>query len=436
MKKLTTSVACAILALCLTHSAFAPSAYAQGADSTFKPSGKFSMQFFSDYDYVLSADTGGMASSKVPKGGTYYTPLDPKNANSQGGIWQKFYQAFDIRRVYLGYDYQMSPNVSAQLLLSHENGTLANNASIVTGVTPTTDTVTKDVKSVATTKTTLPTSSSGDIVLDGNRGFYLKAANVQFKNWIPMSTVIFGQQGTAVFGVAEAIWGYRSVEKTIADMRGNAQSNDLGIQVKGNIDDGKNYGYSVMISNGNGAKQESDKFKKLAIDLNGMFMDKHIALDVYYDMMGTTDTSTNTTLKATLGYISDPVSVGVEYLMQTIAHRSTTTVGGDATPSGLSVYARGTIIPKQLSAFVRYDMYDPDSKSTGSNVTNDNAVSWKENFIVAGLDWQPDASVNAHVIPNLWMDTYSDKSAGTTALPTISSRAGVTVGRVTFAYKF
>src|SRR6266404_5858061 len=168
MKKLISTVAFVVLVIGLTHSAFA-----QGSDSTFKPSGKFSMQFFGDYDYMLSADTAGNANTKVPKGGTYYTPVDPKATNGQGGIWQKFYQAFDIRRVYLGYDYQFSPNVSAQLLLAHENGTLVNNASIVTGITGNTDTTTKDLKSLnKPSVTTLPTSSSGDIVLDGNRGLY------------------------------------------------------------------------------------------------------------------------------------------------------------------------------------------------------------------------------------------------------------------------
>ena len=410
---------------------FAASSHAQGnvgssADTVFHSGGRLWMQMFADYDYVLSSDTAGRATGTVPKGGTYYTPIDPKNANGQFGIWQKYYQAFDLRRFYLGYDYNMSKDVSAQLLLSHENGTLTY-TTVVTGETATYDSVKKTVTLKPTT-TTVPTTSSGDIALDANRTFFLKNANVQFKGWIPMASVIFGQQGTAAFGTAEGIWGYRSIEKTIADMRGNIQSNDLGIQIKGSLDNAKLYGYSVMLSNGNGAKQENDKFKKLMLDVNGMFLDKHIAVDVYYDMMGTTDTSTNTTLQATIGYTSDVVSVGAEYLMQTLGHRSTITVGNDATPSGLSVFARATLLSKQLMVFARYDMYDPDSKASGTTISQ--GANWKESFITAGLDWQPDMTVNAHVIPNIWIDNYTDKSS--TAL----ARQGVTVGRVTFAYKF
>src|SRR5579883_1022500 len=125
MKKILSILALAAIAAFSTTSVFAQ-------DSTFKPSGKFSMQFFSDYDYVLSADTATGAKGHIPAGKTYYAPIDPANSNGQGNIWQKFYQSFDIRRVYLGYDYQMSPNVSAQLLLSHENGTLVNNANVLT----------------------------------------------------------------------------------------------------------------------------------------------------------------------------------------------------------------------------------------------------------------------------------------------------------------
>jgi hypothetical protein len=417
-------------ALSLLLGGAAASSYAQ--DSTFHPSGKFSMQFFSDYDYVLSADTAGSGpKTKIPAGKTYYAPIDPANANGQGNIWQKFYQAFDIRRVYLGYDYQMSKDVSAQLLLSHENGTLVNNATLLnTGTTATYDSVKKTVTIVPGKTSTLPTSSSGDIVLDGNRGLYLKAANVQFKNWIPMSTVIFGQQGTAVFGVAEALWGYRSIEKTIMDMRGIAQSNDLGIQARGNIDNDKNYGYSLMISNGNGAKQENDKFKKVAIDLNGAFMDKHIWVDAYYDVMGLSDTSNQSTIHVALGYTSDMVSVGGEWFTQTKAHASSITTGNDATPTGFSVFARASIINKQLMVFARYDSFDPDSKPDASTLATSNAVDWKESFITAGLDWQPDMSVNAHVMPNIWMDTYKDKSSAA------MDRQGITVGRMTFAYKF
>ena len=444
MKQLLTALCLTVVAAFVSTSAHAQAA----ADAPFVPSGKLSMQFFADYNYWLNADTATGAKGHVPAGKTYYVPVDPQNLDGQGGINQRYSSTFDLRRVYLGYDYQFSKNVSAQLLLSHENGTNLPIASTAPTATTTYDTAKKAYVTTVTAPTTYG-SGSGDIVLDGNRGLFLKGANVQFKNIIPHGTLIFGQQGTAAFGVAEQIWGYRSMEKTIADMRGNAQSNDLGIQAKGAIDDGGAYNYSVMISNGNGAKTENDKYKKFALDLNGKFMENHVLVDVYADYMDKTTAASvttkatatpltatnvvqnNTTIKLTAGYVSDPITVGVEYLMQTLKGQSTFVAGSDAAPSGLSVFLRGTIMEKQLSWFARYDMYDPDSKSTTTDALDYQlGANYKETFLIAGLDWQPDAGVNAHIVPNIWMDSYKDKSSLGVA------REGIMVGRMSFTYKF
>jgi hypothetical protein len=437
MKKLITAFTLAVLAAVSFSTAHAQSSDSTGPPSKeagFKPSGKFTMQLFADYDYLMSADTATGAKGHVPTGKTYYVPVDPQNTDKQFGINQRYFQSFDLRRFYLGYDYMMSKDVGAQVLFSHENGTYLP-------ISSTTDTSKgKDV-------TTTFGSSSGDIVLDGNRGVYLKAANVQFKNWWMNSNVIFGQQGTAAFGVSENLFGYRSIEKSIGDLRGFAQSNDLGIQAKGSFDQPSLYNYSVMISNGNGAKAENNKYKKFAFEANGWFLDKSLVVELYADYSdvaaGATAISTrikpdtlkgvdqsNMTIKAVAGYMSDPISIGVEYVMQTQKGQSMISAGTDATPNGLSIFAHGTILNKQLMWFARYDMYDPDSKATGANVDYTQGVSYKENFITAGIDWQPDMSANAHIIPNIWIDTYKDKSA--TAL----DRSGITVGRVTFAYKF
>ena len=74
-------------------------------DSTkadFKPSGKLWGYAFGDYAYKLHADS-------AKRGSVQYSRL-PKDYNS-----------FNLRRVYLGYDYQFSPNISSQLLLAHES---------------------------------------------------------------------------------------------------------------------------------------------------------------------------------------------------------------------------------------------------------------------------------------------------------------------------
>ena len=76
----------------------------------FKPSGKISGYAFGDYAFKLHADS-------ALRGKQQYSGL-PKN-----------YSSFNLRRVYLGYDYQFSPNISSQLLLAHESAFESNPGS-------------------------------------------------------------------------------------------------------------------------------------------------------------------------------------------------------------------------------------------------------------------------------------------------------------------
>ncbi|MDP4199230.1 MAG: hypothetical protein Q8922_05665 [Bacteroidota bacterium] len=397
MKKLTTSFAFAILAVCLAHSAFA-----QNADSTFKPHGQLVGQLFADYYYMMSADTVGFG------GKGYYEPA--KNSGSASvNANTKFFQAFDVRRVQLGYNYMFTKTVTGKFLLEHESG-----------------------------------ATGGDVLGDNKRGMYVKEASIAFANAIPMGTVIVGQQATNVFSVDEGLMGYRPIEKSLLDMRGmsEAGSNDLGIQLVGNIDKDKNFGYSAMISNGVGAKDETDKYKDFTGEVNAKFLDQHIVIDIAGDYMDkatqkklynktNTDSATNvdqsnSLIKFAAAYTSSQVTVGIVYAMHTLAGQSLSVAGTDAVQTGLSIFARGAIIPKQLNLFARYDMFDPDSKAS-----SDNYLGPKENFIVAGLDWIPDVDAqNVHVMPNIWMNTFKDKSSAA------KDFAGITVARLTFSYKY
>src|SRR5665647_278076 len=132
----------------------------------FKPSGKLWGYTFGDYGYKLHADSaqrGNLQYSKLAKG----------------------HNSFNFRRIYLGYDYQFSPNISSQLLLAHESSFEAN-------------------------------TDNADVLTDNNRSVYIKAMNIRFKNIIPRATIVAGQQSTPTYAtLSESFWGYRSIEKTI-----------------------------------------------------------------------------------------------------------------------------------------------------------------------------------------------------------------------------
>ncbi len=102
--------------------------------------------------------------------------------------------------------------------------------------TTTTDKATNDIASVSSTI---------------ERSVYIKAANIRWKNFIKNNDLIFGQQATPIYAtLSESVWGYRSIEKTIIDMRGLGSSNNFGIAWQGKLNDQGDYGYNFMIGNG------------------------------------------------------------------------------------------------------------------------------------------------------------------------------------------
>ena len=55
---------------------------------------------------------------------------------------------------------------------------------------------------------------------------------------------------------SETVWGYRSIERTITDIR-RTPSYDLGASLQGKFDPAtENFGYDLMVGNGSSAKPE------------------------------------------------------------------------------------------------------------------------------------------------------------------------------------
>src|SRR5438552_17048859 len=113
MKTPITIIARTAAALAVFSTLLSTNASAQTAvDTAFKPGGKFSMQFFADYDYMLSADTatGGVnagniqgspklgvsQSGHIPVGKTYYVPVDQLISTGQEFVDQRVFSQFAI----------------------------------------------------------------------------------------------------------------------------------------------------------------------------------------------------------------------------------------------------------------------------------------------------------------------------------------------------
>ncbi len=381
-------------------SSFGSSSTLAQTDSTFKPSGKFSSLVFGDYSYKIHADS-------LNRGVGQYSGL------------AKAFSNFQLRRFYLGYNYDISTTFAAEVLIAYEDG------------------------------------GGGSATVDpaNERAFYLKLANIRWKRIFANSDLVFGAQLTPAFArLSEQVWGYRSIEKTLLDKNRIAGATDLGIGLQGSFDDGQNFGYDLLYANGSAQKLEVDKFKKLYGDVWLWLMDKKILLSVYGDLNRTSDMPSKdiSTMKFFVAYRTTPVTIGVEGFLQSQTHNvidSNLVTGVHDTaslhPLGISVFVNGPIVENTLHFFARFDMFNPDNNyqtsegiqyPKGYNATN-------EYFVVAGFDWTP--SANIHIMPNLWYTDYSSKLPVTSNVTGAAAPVGSLsqldydlAARVTVYYKF
>ena len=373
-----------ILLFTMTLSAFGQSDTTK-AKVEFKPSGKLWGYAFGDLLYKGYTNKLGMT-------------------NTQYGSTAKDFTSFEFRRIYLGYDYNISEHFSTQLLLAYEGSTFTS---------------------------------------DGYRAFYIKAANIRWKNIFHNSDLVIGQMSTPTFATtSEPVWGYRSLEKTIMDMRKIGGSNDVGVSLQGKLNDKGDFGYNLMVGNGSGAAPEANKFKKVYGDVYVKFLDQKILLDLGADNEWSQTfpyKKMKTTYKAFLAYQGKIFTMGVEGFEQVLKNNtvytepvpSTNQDIVDAEASGISVYVRGTITSK-LGYVARYDYYNPDSKFNANNVY---AASYTgintESFVLAGLDFAP--MKNVHLIPNIWYDMYNNRYSDVNHL---SAKSNDLAFRLTVHYIF
>ena len=419
--------------------------YLLNSDSAFKASvpnsGRIWGLTFSDYYFKAHADSS-------QRGG----------ANQYAGVPQSR-SAFQFRRIYLGYDYNIAKNFAAELVLAAEDN--FNSGNPVSTGTP---------------------AQSGDLLADNKLGFYIKIANVRWKNIWKGTDFVFGQSATPTFALmSEKIWSYRSVEKTITDVH-KTSSYDFGAALQGTFDPAtKNFGYNVLVANGNGAKHESDNFKWFYGEVYGYFLDKKLVVDLYSDynrlnwasnwhhsrQMNKLFIAYNSAASAKGGMVpATGYTIGVEGFVNNLKNDNFATkiAGGVDTlstvASGLSVFVHGDIIKNKLRFFARYDAFNPlnkvdnnkynkylgqagagyadntyksNSNPNGAASIATNDETYKSQFISAGLDFMP--AKNIHIMPNIWYASYASQLASPASTSVVANNNDL-VFRTTFYYVF
>lgn len=419
---------CTLVILLMLGCQISNAQYLWNNDSAFKAgvpnSGRIWGYAFGDYAYKSHKDS-------LNRGGSnQYTGI-PKDRST-----------FQFRRIYLGDDYNISKKFGVELLLAAEDNFPAGNP---------------------------PSSAapSGDELLNNKLTFYIKLMNIRWRNIWKGTDLVVGQMATPAFPLlSERMWNYRSIERTIIDIR-RTPSFDLGAALQGVFDPTtKNFGYDLMVGNGSSAKPEGDNYKWLYGDVYAFFANKKLVVDLYADYERLNWTSkwqhARQMWKGYIAYNSaattkgiDPgtgFTVGVEAFVNNLKNDNfATKIDGSidtltTAAKGLSMYVHGDVIKTKLRFFARVDLYNPNNKVdngiyakyTGNTSNyNDNSYTngttangdqtYRQTFMTLGLDFMP--AKNIHFMPNIWYNHYATQLAAANADHDL-------VWRVTFFYVF
>lgn len=348
------------------------------------------------WGYMFGSMYTKLHGDSLKRGVTQYSQV-PQGANS-----------YSFQRVYLGYDYFFNKKFSAHMVLAHEE---------------------------------FYDGSSGGINIDqtNSRSFYLKYCNVEWDNIIPGQNLTVGAIVTPAFPTTEEpFWGYRSIERTIMDMRNIMSSNDVGANLGGKLwkkTDGNSekacIGYNIMVGNGTSAAPDNSgilskytPYHRYYGNVYGKFLGDKVLVDLF-GFYNTVEWSpvhqTDMTFRGLVGYKTGRFNLSFEYFQETMKNQSIITAGTgitspdttDRIQSGISIEGAVTLIKdkntgaQKLGLLARYDMYNPDAKYN-NNDSYKATYSNKETFFVVGLDYQPIPQI--HVMPNIWYDGFSNQA--------------------------
>lgn len=316
----------------------------------FLGSGKAYAKMFFEYFYMLQGDDTYPGRSHFAQ-------------NTTGD------NAFSFRRVYLGYEHAFSEKFLGKVQMEMTDLTMLEK---------------------------------------GQRAFFLKEANITWKNIYPLADLIIGHSLTPVWSIegAESFWKYRSIEKTIADARGLRSSNDSGIRLKGSFNQSKTYGYNFMVGNGNSTRPENDKYKLIYLNLWTKLFQKKLYIEIFQDYNKAADNRYIATTKGFVAWKTNSYTLAVEMVNQMRGGFGADT--DDIIIHGISIFAHANIIKDNLRIFGRFDSFNPDAYFASDHYALDDIKPFNEMFYIFGLDFIP--KKNIHVMPNIWVNSYSNKT--------------------------
>lgn len=336
---------------------------------------------------AISSAAFAQGSSEPPKGkfsgymfGDYFYNIQQRDTT------KKDLNGVQFRRIYFTYEHAISSNFDTRFRLEADQAALTSNGKV---------------------------------------GVFVKDAYLKWKGIFTGSDLIFGFSPTPAFvEVQEDLWGYRSLEKTIMDLRGIVPSRDLGIDLKGKLSGGGVLSYWLKFGNNSGNSPESNKFKRyygqLDLKVNSQFRATAYAdFDAEPKKLDSFDRQSKDNNRwvfaGSLTYREEnKYLLGIEAfhrIIQSNYRPSPTTALQDEKSFGISALAWGSVAD-DIRLVGRFDYFDPNPSADNDAV----------NLFILAFDYTPTKDV--HVMPNLYLQTYQ------------ANVVNDVVARVTFYYIF
>jgi len=247
-----------------------------------------------------------------------------------------------------------------------------------------------------------------------------KVKDAYLKTSVGRSKLLVGISPTPTWDLVEHVWGYRSVEKTPADLQKFGHSRDFGVSLKGKAGAGNRIGYHVMLANGAGNGTETNQGKKAMGALT--YTQGSAVVQGYADYEELPGHHDRVTVQGFAAYKTERFRAGGQVLYQ----RRQLGAAGEEGFELLSGFAAGEV-GEDLWGYARFDR-TVDPNASGAKIAyipfDPSAAS---NLFIAGLDWSPRPKV--HVEPNVEVVVYDAAPNGTTPDTDV-------IPRISFFYKF
>lgn len=205
------------------------------------------------------------------------------------------------------------------------------------------------------------------------------------------------------FGLAEGVWGYRSLARTVMDLQDVADSRDLGLRVNGPLFGDGMVRYAAMIANNtNTGFVETNEHKRLYGQLQVRPTDQWLLVAGADYAAFPDDREGGTRLSAFAGYTGDAFRVGLEAYWYQLTRTSAAT----RTDTGGSLFGIVEVAPA-------WELIGRLDRTWTSGIGPDRY----DTFVVAGIAYRPHPSVA--LIPNLRLEDRDDGPANTTGRATV-----------------